>query len=127
MTSSHASSLVGAVGGGYLGRSQSSRSMRECLLCHTDELTPFWGSDLSSTGDQPVCAEPNAPLGKALLHFTLLIMLTGLWYLIYLFFQNNNSHPRILFCPNQNNISENELTFYSHSEFLERHIVVYKY
>jgi hypothetical protein len=50
MTSSLAF-LVGAVGGGNLGRSQSSRSMREHLLCHVGELSPFWGSDLSSTGD----------------------------------------------------------------------------
>jgi hypothetical protein len=59
VTTDHAS-LVGAVGDGNLGRSQSSRSMREHLLCHVGELQ-LRGSDLSSTGDQPVCAEPNAP------------------------------------------------------------------
>ena len=42
MTSSHAS-LVGAVGGSNLGRSQSSRSMRECLPYHVGELSPFLG------------------------------------------------------------------------------------
>ena len=40
MTSNHAS-LVGSVGGGNLGRSQSSSSIRECLLCHVAELSPF--------------------------------------------------------------------------------------
>jgi hypothetical protein len=54
VTASHAS-LVGAEGGGNLDRSQSSRSMRECLPCHVDELSQFWGSDLSSTGNQTVC------------------------------------------------------------------------
>jgi len=44
------------VGGGNLGRSQSSRSKRACLPYHVGELSPFWGSDHSSTGDQPVCA-----------------------------------------------------------------------
>ena len=42
MTTDH-DSLVGAVGGGTLGRDWNSRSMREYLQC----------SDLSSTGDQP--------------------------------------------------------------------------
>jgi hypothetical protein len=55
MTTDHAS-LVGALGGGNLGRSQSSRSMREHLPCHVGELSPFQGSDLNSTIDQPVCA-----------------------------------------------------------------------
>jgi hypothetical protein len=40
MTSSHAS-LVGAVGGGNLGRSQSSGSMREHLACHEGESSTF--------------------------------------------------------------------------------------
>jgi hypothetical protein len=51
---------VGAGGGvGNLDRSQSSRSMRECLLCHVGELSAFQGSVLSSTGDQTVCVYPN--------------------------------------------------------------------
>ena len=35
--------LSGSAGGGgcNLGRSQSSRSMRERLLCHEGELSPF--------------------------------------------------------------------------------------
>jgi hypothetical protein len=37
MTTDHAS-LVGAVGGGTLGRGRSSKSMRESLLCHVGEL-----------------------------------------------------------------------------------------
>ena len=37
---SHAS-FVGAVGGGNLGRDQSSRSIREHLPCHEGELSPF--------------------------------------------------------------------------------------
>ena len=39
VTTDHAS-LVGAVGGGNLGRSQSSRSIRERLQCHVGELSP---------------------------------------------------------------------------------------
>jgi hypothetical protein len=41
MTTDHAS-LVGVAGGGgsNLGRSQSSRSMRERLQCHAGELSP---------------------------------------------------------------------------------------
>jgi hypothetical protein len=35
--------LGGAVGGGNLGRGQSSRSMREHLPCHEGELSPFMG------------------------------------------------------------------------------------
>jgi hypothetical protein len=37
MTTDHAS-LVGAVRGGTLGRSQSSRNRRECLPSHVGEL-----------------------------------------------------------------------------------------
>jgi hypothetical protein len=37
VTTDHAS-LVGAVGGGTLGRGGSSRSMREHLPCHVGEL-----------------------------------------------------------------------------------------
>jgi hypothetical protein len=57
VTSSHAS-LVGAVGGGNLGRSQSSRNMRELLPSHVGKLSPLGPrvQHLSSTGDQPVCA-----------------------------------------------------------------------
>jgi hypothetical protein len=55
VTTDHAS-LVGAVEGGNLGRSQSSRSMKECLPSHVGKLSSFQSSGLSSTGDQPVCA-----------------------------------------------------------------------
>ena len=34
---------VGLEGGGNLGGSQSSRSIRECQLCHVGELSHFWG------------------------------------------------------------------------------------
>jgi hypothetical protein len=35
--------------------------MRKSLPCHVGELSPSQSSGLSSTGDQPVCAQPNAP------------------------------------------------------------------
>jgi hypothetical protein len=52
VTSNHASP-VGAVGGGNLGRSQNSRSMRELLLSHVGKLSPPGPGvqHLSSTGD----------------------------------------------------------------------------
>jgi hypothetical protein len=57
MTSNHAS-LVGAEGGGNLGRIQSSRSMRELLPSHVGDLSPLGPRDqrLSSPGDQTVFA-----------------------------------------------------------------------
>ena len=43
MTTNHAF-LVGAEGASNFDRSQSSRSMRECLPCHIGELSPLPGS-----------------------------------------------------------------------------------
>ena len=48
-------SLVEAVGAVTLTGARVPGDMRERLPCHVGELSPLWGSDLSSTGDQTVC------------------------------------------------------------------------
>ena len=45
----------GGVGVVNSTRALNPGDMRECLPCHVGELSPLWGSDLSSTGDQTVC------------------------------------------------------------------------
>lgn len=59
MTTDHAS-LVGAVGGGALGRGQNSRSMREHLLCHVGELWP--SGFRPQLNWRPACNSPHFPL-----------------------------------------------------------------
>jgi hypothetical protein len=62
MTTNYMLLLWGLWGGGSLDRSQSSRSMRECLPCRVGELSPPGPGfqHLSSTADQTVCVLHNA-------------------------------------------------------------------
>jgi hypothetical protein len=71
---------------------RSPRDMRECLLSHIGELSPFkfyWGSDLNSTGDQlsmhsplphnlELSSLPNLPGSK-----------DGIFSIIYLIINNH--------------------------------------
>jgi hypothetical protein len=69
MTTSHTSS-VGGVGVVTSTGALSPGDMRERLPCHVGELSPLWGSDLSSIGDQTVCTYGNAQqYGRFILGF----------------------------------------------------------
>jgi len=71
---------VGAVGGGNLGRSQSSRIMRKRLPCHVGELSPLGFRPQLNWIPACLCRAqcPTPPL--------LLLLLLLLFFLFYLFF-----------------------------------------
>jgi hypothetical protein len=58
VTTNHPSpvGVVGVVGVVTSTGARVPGDMRECLLCHVGQLSPLRGSDLSSTGDQTICA-----------------------------------------------------------------------